>query len=351
VPDLKLVTWNMQWMNDLFVSGNGPVQFKPDDTGVRGPRSNSTVALRCRDLAGVLIELDPEAVVITEGPNQTRELQHFFDSHVPGTWTCVIQPTKGSSQCIGIAVRTDRGDFAETPLTWFDTREGNDHPLAVASQPFVMDSDGDGIDELHKFERLPLYAELHLAGGEAVRVVGLHLKSKGIFSAYEWSKWWSVADANRKKILAQCRQIRREFLDPYLTEPATAQTPLLVCGDINDGPGFDTSERRLLDSGVERLMGSIWHPQRTLGNALFDTLSPKDQADEDFDSIATTSFKDPIFDTYIQSWIDHVLYTRNASAGWVHDANVVRTMASGERIWREFPFASDHQPVVVTVTV
>ena len=34
--------------------------------------------------------------------------------------------------------------------------------------------------------------------------------------------------------------------------------PLIVCGDIDDAPGLDASEKRLFGSGVERLVGAVW---------------------------------------------------------------------------------------------
>jgi hypothetical protein len=29
-----------------------------------------------------------------------------------------------------------------------------------------------------------------------------------------------------------------KFIEPFLSDAATAKTPLIVCGDINDGPGL-----------------------------------------------------------------------------------------------------------------
>jgi hypothetical protein len=89
--------------------------------------------------------------------------------------------------------------------------------------------------------------------------------------------------------------LRLGFLDPYLTDDETKSIPLIVCGDINDGPGLDASEKRLFGSAIERLMGMVWKPELCLHNALFDTLKDKDKANLNFSRIHTTSFKDPIF--------------------------------------------------------
>ena len=323
----RLCVWNMEWMNDLFDADSGT--FKSDTDEVRGPhpdaRRSPTVGERRASLSGVLTEIDPDVVVVVEGPHRATELQHFFDTDVPGQWCCDIQPTRGSSQIVGLAARVDRAVLADPPFERFHVGAGQGREaeaLSLATEPFLLDTDDDDLKEQHRFERLPLYAEIRLADGKAFRLVGLHLKSKGIFSSLEWAKWWARSDANRKKIVARCRQLRREFLDPYLREAATRTMPLIVCGDINDGPGMDASERRLNTSGVERLMGDVWRPHLALGNALFDTLPEDRRQAIDLDAIYTTSFRDPLFGNYRRVWIDHVLYSRRPEGPWVHDARV-----------------------------
>lgn len=341
---LKFVLWNMEWMNDLFGPNDGPAVFRPDnERPFHTPEA--TVRQRRDDLSGVLDELAPDLVVVVEGPNRTEELQLFFDQDVQGEWKTQVQPSKGQSQNIGVAVRIDRNTFRETPLKFHDTSNieefGN----------FAADVDDDGIEEEFHFERRPLYVEIYPAGGKAFRILGLHLKSKGIFSAYEWSKWWQIADANRHKILAQAAQLRLRFLDPYLTDAQTKDIPLIVCGDINDGPGLDASEKRLFGSGIERLMGSMWKPDLCLGNALFDALKPTDQENLNFERIATTRFQDPIFNnTWHNEWIDHILYSRFVDPMFVGSAQVHAQMSDGRPIWQKYKHASDHYPVSVMVT-
>lgn len=349
---IRFGVWNMEWMNDLFTDGPA---FKPDDETVRGPgagKSSPTVKQRRESLSGVLKEIDIDALVVVEGPNKASELQLFFDTDVEGTLSCDVQPSKGSSQIVGLAVRTDKGHFAAPPFERFhiDAGQGGESErLSNATEEFAIDTDDDEIKELHKFERKPLYAEIKLADGKRFRVVGLHLKSKGIFQSYEWSKWWSQADANRKKIVAQCTQLRLEFIDYYLTEAATRDIPLIICGDINDGPGMDTSEKRLNASGVERLMGNVWKPDLCLGNALYDSLDADDRWRIDLSSVYTTSFRDPIFQSYRNVWIDHILYSRKHAGPWLGNATVQNVMPDGKKIWQKYKHASDHFPVTVDI--
>lgn len=340
---LKLVLWNMEWLNDLFVAGEGTAQFRPDGEPPQHAK-DTTVRERRDHLSGVLGELDPDIVVVVEGPSRREELQLLFDTDVEGTWQVALQPP--GQQTIAMAVRTDTGKFAAQPFQQFDTRSDN------RFDPFLVDTDSDDIKEQHQFERRPLHVEVRTSTDQPLQILGLHLKSKGIFDALEWSRWWDKSDANRKKILAQASQVRLRFLDPYLTKAETNQIPLIVCGDINDGPGMDASEKRLFGSGVERLMGTVWHPSLCLGNAIFNTLSPQDRAELDFEKVHTTSFRDPIFnDTYQREWIDHILYSQNAAAGWVSNAKIHAIMPSGEPIWKKYKHASDHYPVSVEVSV
>lgn len=353
---IRFGVWNMEWMNDLFTDGPA---FKDDDRKVRGPNpfgldNRPTVKDRRESLAGVLNEVDVDALVVVEGPNKATELQLFFDTDVDGTWECDVQPTKGGSQILGLAVRTDKDHFANEPFDRFHIDEGmggESERLSSATTDFTIDTDDDEIQELHRFERLPLYAQLNLANDKKLRVVGLHLKSKGIFQSYEWSKWWSQADANRKKIVAQCTQLRHEFLDYYLTEDSTKNIPMIICGDINDGPGQDTSEKKLNVSGIERLMGTVWKPGLCLGNALYDSLDDDDRWEIDLSSISTTSFKDPIFDNYRKVWIDHILYTRNRPNSWIGNAISREEMPDGQKVWRKYRYASDHFLVTADIDV
>lgn len=341
---ITMVLWNMEWLNDLFIAGDQAAQFRPDqDKAQHAP--DSTIRQRRDDLSGVLRDLAPDLVVVVEGPSRQDELQLFFDQVGFGTWTTTLQATPGQSQNIGVAVRMDTGKFQEPPVQRWDTSAD------PRFSPFLIDTDNDDVKEQHHFERRPLYVEIRPAEGLPFRILGLHLKSKGIFDAFEWSRWWEKADANRKKILAQAAQIRTRFIDPYLTDGVTGQVPLIVCGDINDGPGLDASEKRLFGSGVERLMGNVWRPQLCLGNTLFDTLKLKDQEDLDFSSIYTTSFRDPIFnDTYQREWIDHILYSKCQLEGWVRNARVHRIMPDGTPIWKKYRHASDHFPVSAEIT-
>ena len=339
---LKLVQWNMEWLNDLFEKGDGAAQFRADDVAPQHAKS-TTVKKRREELADVIKQLDPDIVVVVEGPSRREELALFFEKDIAGTWAVELQTSSGGMQNLGIAVRTDRGKFEKQALKMWDTAKDS------TFDPFLIDTDNDEVQEQYRFERRPLYVEIYPVDGKPFRIFGLHLKSKGIFKSYEWSKWWSMADANAKRILAQASRVRNSFLDPYLSDEKTKNIPLIVCGDINDGPGLDASEKKLFGSGVEKLMGNVWKPELCLGNALYDTLPAHNKSSLDFSDTYTTSFRDPIFnDTYQNEWIDHILYSRNRD-GWVVNGKINETLPDGNKIWKSHKHASDHFPVSVEI--
>lgn len=355
---MKLAVWNMEWLNDLVDSDAGAL--KSNDTSVRGPRppwenTGPTVGERVALLREGLEDLDADILLIVEGPDRTEDMEVLMASISDAQWSVYIQRSRyptgpdnprlnTSTQCVGVAVRTDRGRFKATPMTVTDVADPVAGLIHTATEPFFLDLGSDKVPEWFRYERRPLWVTIHPAEGSDFNIMGLHLKSKGIFGAYEWSRWWQLADANRMRLLAQCRHIREAFLDVYLADPAAL--PVIVAGDINDGPGFDTSEMRLNASGVETLMGSVWKPDLSLGNALFDALDDRDRARLDFSDVTTTRFADPIFnDTYHRVMIDHILYSRG-TPGWVAPAEVPRETSGGTAYWK----ISDHFPVVAEIT-
>ncbi|MBM9593113.1 hypothetical protein [Roseitranquillus sediminis] len=346
----------MHWLQDLFArAADGTPVLKPGDMRVRGPSPRGrndlpTVSERLDLIARGLSDLDPDVIVVMEGPSDTEKLQLLMNTVSGGVWECHVQrsrfpsspggPTLDSSQCVGIAVRTDTGRLATVPLVPFEVESPAIGDLHEATEPFFLDFGREQITEWFRFERRPLYVEVRPNVGAPIRLLGLHLKSKGIFGAIEWSRWWQIAEAHRARLLALCRHLRRRFIDMYLAHAATRDIPLIVCGGINEGPGFGLAEMQLRNSGVQEMMGSIWRPDLILGNALFDAL--QGDSAPTFEDLWTVEFPDPIFEeTRHRVWTDHLLYSRNVRSDWISDARILRSTCQGT----PFSEISDHCPV------
>lgn len=360
---LKLVSWNMDWFADLFAEDDeGRPVLKPDDMVVRGPSPANrrgtapTVAHRIRLIKKALIDLDPDIVVVLEGPRRAEALSHFFQLLGFGDWLCHVQrtslapfpggPAREARRCVGLAVRTDTGRLAADPVKVFNVEDSASGAIHEATQPFFLERGGDLATEWFRFETRPLYAEIIPHVGAPFRLLGVHLKSRGFFGGYEWSRWLIQAEMNRAMFAALAQRLREQFLDAYLTDPDTRDVPLIVAGGINEGPGAQVHHPQGRLSTAEMLMGSVWAPRLTLGNALFDAVGADYSAPGTFDGIWTMTFPDPISDrVQHRAWVDHILYSRNAHEGWCAGATIPRATLGGT----PYDAISDHFPVTARI--
>lgn len=360
---LKVVCWNLDWLSDLFAeSADGTPALKPEDMVVRGPSppnrvgSAPTVAHRLRLIKKAIIDLDPDIVIVLEGPNRAETLEYFFNQMGFGEWKCRVQesrytdfpggPQVDSSRCIGLAVRTDTGRLADEPIVFFNADDPESAAFHDVTQPFFSDrSQGLGT-EWFRFETLPLYAEIVPSAGAAFRILAIHLKSKGVFAGYDWSRWMLQAELNRARFLSMAHRLRHKFLDIYLSDRETRDIPLLVMGGLNEGLGSSVCDNRGMLSAAEVLMGSVWSPELALGNALFDASGGDLTSPETFEELWTVNFSDPVSDRVRhRAWVDHVLYSRNAPGGWCAGATIPRTTLSGI----SYDMISDHFPVTARI--
>jgi hypothetical protein len=360
---LKLVSWNMDWFADLFAEDDeGRPVLKADDMLVRGPSpmnrrgSAPTVAHRMRLLKKAIIDLDPDIILVLEGPNRSEALAHFFNLLGHGEWTCHVQqsryarvpdgPIEEARRCIGLAVRTDTSRFSSDPLVVYDAEDPAAGLIYEATRSFFAERGSDVAPEWLQFETRPLYAEIRPQGAAAFRLLGVHIKSRGFFGGYEWSRWLMKAEANRARFTAMAHRLRHCFLDVYLADPATRSIPLVVAGGINEGPGTQVCDPRGQLTAAEIVMGSVWNADLTLGNALFEASGREYSSPDTFEDIWTMRFPDPITERVLHSaWVDHVLYSRNAPDGWCAGATIPRATLGGI----PYETISDHFPVSVRI--
>lgn len=100
---MKVVNWNIEWMNDWFtLISAGPPAWR-DANPERGISDVRALAER---VANVIRALAPDVLAIQEGPSRASALQLFVDTHLGGAFE-VHGPTGRGSQRLYVLVRKD----------------------------------------------------------------------------------------------------------------------------------------------------------------------------------------------------------------------------------------------------
>lgn len=79
---MKIISWNVEWMNDWFVGG-GAVGLRHNNAG-RGIGDVNALATRVRD---VIWALDVDVLILQEGPGDIREMELFVSNYLNNDYT------------------------------------------------------------------------------------------------------------------------------------------------------------------------------------------------------------------------------------------------------------------------
>lgn len=342
---IRIATWNVEWFTHLFDHNDRPLL---DDQPSRRYRVNRRD--QAQAIADVLRRVDPDLLIVVEAPNEgshqstRRALQNFARHFKLRQSAALIGFPNGTEQEIAALYDPDRLRIAHDP-------RGGDGDGAVAPRfdsRFRMDVDTDGQSDIHDFNKPPLELEVTVAGsGAKLRLIGVHAKSKNSNGARNAREEAAISIDNRRTHLAQCIWLRRR-IDEHLD----AHDPLIVLGDLNDGPGLDGFEKLFGRSGVEVVLGDPAQPERYLTdpNAIIH-LSPRKGL-----TVASARFYDPERKRYFNALLDYVMLS----------PDLVASTRPKWRIWHPFDdpacfddrdlreallTASDHFPVSVDLEI
>ena len=247
---MRIATYNVEWMNSLF----GPDDAVLEDDGWSA-RYNITRAQQLRALGLVFQTMDADAVMIIEAPDSARKrstvraLEAFAARFDLRARAVAMGFANDTQQEIALLYDPDvlsaRHD-PQGPIT--GTAGRADAPRFDGL--FRIDLDVDAQEDLVSFSKPPLELAMETAGGTAFRMIGAHLKSKAPHGATTRDEVMRQSIANRRKQLAQAIWLRQR-IDAHLATPE----PLIVLGDLNDGPGLDEYEHLFGRSSVEIVMG------------------------------------------------------------------------------------------------
>jgi endonuclease/exonuclease/phosphatase family metal-dependent hydrolase len=343
MPSVLVCSFNVEWMNDWFTPDAEPqIDFRA--TFSRDDHVNDTAATATRT-AAVIRAVDPDLLAICEGPSRPGELQLFVDTYLSDNGQPRYEfflSDSGAQQRVGLLYKPGSVDSAQ--LAPHDEIER-------LIDPWQSDVDGDAVLDEYHFTRTPLVLNLTI-GGNPLQVIVMHTKSNFINGGR--ALWENPATrqnyvvsalTNRRRISAEGMRVRT-YLDARLAQDVA--TPILVLGDLNDGPGLDYFEELYLAHNVtDILVGSAFEPEWLFVHAQHDVA-----ADERY----TAVFDDFVTDEANRRvLLDHILVSPGLTDGGglqrvpgsgrirhvEYDAEVVNNGANRE----DRP--SDHRPVTV----
>ncbi|WP_340241429.1 endonuclease/exonuclease/phosphatase family protein [Sulfitobacter pontiacus] len=243
---MRIATYNVEWFTGLFDDED---QLLLDDGW--SARHNITRAQQAQALGTVFRAMDADAVMVIEAPDQSRKrgtvaaLERFAAHFDLRTRKAVIGFANDTQQEIALLFDPDRLSASHAPGG--SVGQG-DAPRFDGT--LDIDLDIDAREDHVVFSKPPLELDIVTREGVAFHMIGAHLKSKAPHGAKTPQDALRIGIANRRKQLAQAIWLRRR-IDAQLDD----DTPLMVLGDLNDGPGLDSFEDLFGRSSVEIVMG------------------------------------------------------------------------------------------------
>ncbi len=335
---MKLATYNVEWFANLFDNQD---RLMVDDAP--SGRQGVTRAQQIEALGIVFTALDADAIMIIEAPNTGRKqdcvraLEGFAKAFDLRTRNAVIGFANETHQEIALLYDADKLSATHDPRGEETGRKGSPNAPRFDGT-FRIDLDIDATEDLVRFSKPPLELSARSKSGTEFRLIGAHLKSKAPHGEYTRDGILRASIANRRKQLAQAIWLRSR-----VTAHLGDGDPVILMGDLNDGPGLDEFEHLFGRSAVEIL----------LGDDMFDpnahqSLQPRPGA------IPTTArFVQPGNGRFLRALLDYIMVSKD-----------LMSRRPAWRIWHPFDdvdcwnmpelreallMASDHFPVTLEI--
>lgn len=248
---VRIATYNVEWFDALFDNEGNMLE----DGGWSG-RHDVTRADQLTALGIVFAALDADAVMVIEAPDDnrrrstTRALETF--AHAVGLRARVALHGFRNTTQQEIALLYNPDVFtADHDPKGAETGKHGAPDAPRFDGVFRFDLNTDAAPDTVTWSKPPLEVALTAKEtGRALRLIGVHAKSKAPHGARNEAEVMRLAIENRRKQMAQCIWLRQR-VDEHLI----AGDSLMVMGDFNDGPGLDEYEKLFGRSGVEIVAG------------------------------------------------------------------------------------------------
>lgn len=266
----------------------------------------------------------------------------FVREHLRDAWTILGPAGSGAQKLFALVRRT--GDARDAA----PVAPGG---IVDLSASFPVDIDGDQVLQPYAFTREPQVLDVtHAKSKRRVRLINVHLKSKYVHNgASAWRdperrpEFVRLALLARRRISAEAFRLRA-YLDALLAEDIAY--PVVLCGDMNDGPGARYFERHYLTHNlVAALAGGPFDPPRMFRHGFIDRVRREDNYTAVFDDFVEDVRARPVL-------LDHILVspglawdlTQGLVEHEVFEAHIDRAADPDSR--QALP--SDHRPQSIT---
>ncbi|WP_412505431.1 endonuclease/exonuclease/phosphatase family protein [Roseovarius sp. SYSU LYC5161] len=249
---MRIATYNVEWFNALFdVDGNLL------DDGEKSARHDVTRSDQLAALGIVLTAIDADAVMIIEAPDPGGKsatvlaLENFARVMQLRARRAVVGFENGTQQEIALLYDPDALRVRHDPQGALSAGGDGHGDVPRFDRQFRIDLDIDAKKDSITFSKPPFELAAETASGFRFRMIGAHLKSKAPHGAETRDQIMRMAISNRRKQQAQAVWLRQR-VEAHLE----AGDPLILLGDLNDGPGLDEYEDLFGRSSVEIIMGA-----------------------------------------------------------------------------------------------
>ncbi|KPK71148.1 hypothetical protein AMJ87_07625 [candidate division WOR_3 bacterium SM23_60] len=273
MPDLKLTTFNAEWMYPFFEKRKAKIleSFPGAKLGPIKLEPIAKVKGLCNRMGKMIRKLGADVIAVEEGPQLKTQMELFVNDYLDDQYQVFIQSER--TQNIHILVK--KGG-------WNAQQFDYDGPkMDILRKNFYYYPWGEYKLEKRKpgrIYRTPVVVELS-KHNKSIIVAAVHLKSKysKLKTVDQWikRKKTAVLDAlnARQKLSAEIWKMRL-FVKERLGSSLGNQ-PLVIMGDFNDGPFADAMEMEfLIHNIIDEIQGSLLEPEGLKIHSLKDIWSP-----------------------------------------------------------------------------
>ncbi|WP_120500908.1 endonuclease/exonuclease/phosphatase family protein [Roseovarius sp. EL26] len=247
---MRIATYNVEWFNALFDDDGALL-----DDGEWSARYDITRRDQLAALGIVFNALDADAILIVEAPDQNKHrstvaaLEHFAAAMGIRARRAALGFANDTQQEIALLYDPEQLSCVHDPKGQETGKKGSSDAPRFDGV-FRIDLDIDATEDLVVFSKPPIELAITPRDGVPFRLIGAHLKSKAPHGARGRDEAIRMSIANRRKQQAQAVWLRQR-IDQHLG----ADEPVIVLGDLNDGPGLDEYEHLFGRSTVEIILG------------------------------------------------------------------------------------------------